>query len=148
MTKRVKLFAIPIVSLFLAAGTAPLLHAQITTQIKAHVSHPFIVGNTTLPPGEYTFRMLQGSDLTAMTATNDNDQTSVEFLVRESIDPNTPKHTELVFNRYGHKEFLTKIYQADTKAGVAVMEPSREELRLQKQGQHPVEHAEEQQQGY
>lgn len=144
MTKRAKLLGIPVLALFLTVAGAPLLDAQIANPVRATINHSFIVGNTTLPPGQYTFRMLQGSDLSAMVATNDRKDTSVEFLVRESIDPNTPHHSELVFNRYGNKEFLTKVYESGSRAGVAVMEPSRQELRLQKQGQHPVEHTEEQ----
>jgi hypothetical protein len=67
-----------------------------------------------------------------------------EFLVRTSIDPTVPKHSELVFNRYENKEFLSKIYEGGSRTGVAVEEPSRQELRLQKQNQQPTEHTESQ----
>ena len=51
---------------FLIAG-APGMHAQITNAVQAHVDHSFVIGDKTLPPGEYTFRMMEGSNLTVMT---------------------------------------------------------------------------------
>ena len=63
-------------------------------------------------------------------------------MVRESIARTAPAHTELVFNRYGNKEFLRKIYEAGNKTGVTVSETSKEEQELQQQGQKPVEHTE------
>lgn len=118
--------------------------AQITEQIDAHTHHSFIVGNATLPPGQYVFRMMQDSGLQEMTVTSRDGDTSADFLVRDSIDSHVPRHTELVFNRYGNKEFLANVYQIGAKTGVAVIEPSREESRLLKQGQAPVQHTEEQ----
>jgi len=123
---------------------APLLSAQIANPIEAKINHKFTIGNTTLPPGQYTFQMLSGSDLTAMTVTSADGNTADEFLVRESEAQSTPKHSELYFNRYGGHEFLTRIYEQGSRIGAAVAEPSRLELRLQKQGQHAVEHGEEQ----
>ena len=71
--------------LFVAAG-APWLHGQIADAIRAHVDHSFIIGNTTLPPGEYAFRMMQDSDLEVMTVTSESDKASVDFIVRETTD--------------------------------------------------------------
>jgi len=88
--------------------------------------------------------MLQDSDQSIMTATSADGNEGIEFLVRESIDSHTPRHTELIFNRYGNKEFLTHIYEIGDKTGVAVAENSREEMRLRKQGKAPFEHTEEQ----
>jgi hypothetical protein len=144
MQKRFNLMSIAAVVLFTAITTVQLSDAQITNQIQANISHPFVIGNTTLPPGQYDFRMLPGSDLTVMTVRSADNKIGEEFLVRTSQDTTTPQHSELVFNRYGDKEFLSKIYEGGSRIGVAVVEPSRQELRLQKQGQQPVEHAEAQ----
>ncbi len=129
--------------LFVSAGT-PWLNAQITDAIRAHVDHSFIIGNTTLPPGEYTFRMMQDSDLAVMTATSENDKTSVEFIVRDAIDDHTPSHSELVFRKYGNTEFLSKIFESGSKTGAEVTETNRQEARLAKHMQHATEHSEEQ----
>ena len=73
-----------LVSFFLLALSTPWLNAQITNAIQAHIDHAFVIGNTTLPPGEYTFRMMQNSELSVMTATSENDKTSVEFIPESS----------------------------------------------------------------
>jgi hypothetical protein len=142
MKSRVRMFAPALVSILLVG--APQLNAQITNAIIAHIHHNFIIGNTTLPPGEYTFRMMQGSDLQLMTATSQNDKTSVEFLVREAIDDHTPNHSELTFRKYGSAEFLSRIFESGSKSGVSVDETSHQETRLKKQGQSGTEHSEEQ----
>jgi hypothetical protein len=129
--------------LFVTAG-APWLNAQIIDAIRAHVDHSFIIGNTTLPPGEYTFRMMQDSDLAVMTATSENDKTTVEFIVREAINDHTPSHSELVFRKYGSTEFLSKIFEGGSKTGAEVTETNRQEARLVKHMQHATEHTEEQ----
>ena len=130
-------------SILLVLAT-PAAQAQISDQIDANLHHSFVVGNTTLPPGRYVFRTLQHSDLQIMTVSSADGGTAAEFLVRTSYDTHTPKHSELVFNRYGSKEFLTHIYQAGSKVGVAVVDPSREEARLKKRGQSAAAHTEEQ----
>lgn len=117
-------------------------HAQIMNAIEATVSHPFTITNTTLPPGKYTFRTLPDTELTVMTATNEDGKTSVEFLVNEAQLNHTPNHSELFFNRYDNRDFLEKIFEQGNRIGVAVAEPSRAELRLQRHGKHAVEHSE------
>ena len=129
--------------LFLTAG-AWGLNAQIMDPIQAHVDHNFIIGVTTLPPGDYTFRIMQDSELTVMTATNVNDKTSVESIVRESIADHNPRHSELVFRKYGNAEFLSKLFEKGSKIGVAVAETDRKEARVAKHGLHEMEHSEEQ----
>lgn len=129
--------------LFVTAGAA-LLNAQIADPIRAHVDHSFIIGNTTLPPGEYTFRMMQDSDLAVMTATSENDKTSVDFIVRETTADHTPSHSELVFRKYGNTEFLSKLFEAGSRNGVEITETSRQEARFAKHAEHATEHIEEQ----
>ncbi|HUN85422.1 MAG TPA: hypothetical protein VMU48_13645 [Terracidiphilus sp.] len=137
--KRIALFSV----LCLSILAIPAAQAQITLPLKADIQHQFTVGQTTLPPGEYVFRMLEGSSLNAMIVTNKDNDTSVEFLVRNSIDSHVPQHSELMFNRYGTKEFLTNLYDRGEKLGVAVIEPSREESRLLREGRQGVPHTEE-----
>jgi hypothetical protein len=128
--------------LFVPFLAADLSNAQIVNQVDVDMSHSFMITSKTFPPGKYSFRMSQGSDLQSMSIANADGKTLDQFMVRESIAPKTPTHTELVFNRYGNKEFLRKIYEAGNKTGVAVSETSKEEKELQQQGQKPVEHTE------
>jgi hypothetical protein len=136
--------AVPSIVLGLMFLCAPRAHAQIMNEIYATIHHPFIVGNATLPAGRYDFRMIHNSQLEAMTVRNVRTNKSAEFLVRSSVDSHTPNHTDLIFNKFGHKEFLHHIYETGDKVGVTVIEPSREEARLLKQGHKPTVHTEKQ----
>jgi hypothetical protein len=118
--------------------------AQVTHEIQVTLSHPFIVGNTTLPPGKYDFRMVPNSDLSLMSVTSADGNTATEFPIRDSEADHVPQHTELVFNRYGKEEYLRRIFEKGKQLGVSLEEPSRKELRLQQSGRHPVEHTESQ----
>ena len=71
-----------LISLFFATAGASRLNAQINEGIRAHLVHSFMIGNTTLPPGEYTFRMMHESDFSAMNVTSENDKIGEEFIVR------------------------------------------------------------------
>jgi len=132
------------VALFLGTLGAPWLSAQVTNDIKAHIDHSFVIGDKTLPPGDYTFR----TELTSgqlMIVRNSKGDNVAQFSVRESIDNRTLKHSELVFKKHGDTEFLSKIYEGGNPNGVAVSEISREESRLMKEGRQAMEHTEEQQ---
>lgn len=128
----------------LAALTAPLINAQITNQIQAHIAHSFMIGDNTLPPGDYTFRIENNSDEGIMIAQNQQGNNVAQFNVRQSTDNRLPRHSELVFRRYGNTEFLSKIYEGGSRQGVALTETGKKEARLVSQGQHGIEHAEEQ----
>ena len=133
-----------LISLFFVTAGAPLVNAQITNEIRAHLDHSFVIGNTTLPPGDYTFRMVQDSDLSEMTATSANDKTSVTFLVRDTMADHTPSHSELTFRKYGNTEFLNRIFETGSKDGAEVTETGRQEARFVKKHQHAMEHTEAQ----
>jgi hypothetical protein len=66
---------------------------------------------------------MPGSDLSAMTATGENDKTTADFNVRATIDEKRPGHSELVFRKYGDTEFLSKAFEAGSKTSVCA--PSR-----------------------
>ncbi len=128
---------------FLIAG-APGMHAQITNAVQAHVDHSFVIGDKTLPPGEYTFRMMEGSNLTVMTVAGRNGKILADFRVQAAIDKHSPHHSELVFRKYGNTEFLSKVFENGSKDGVALTESSKQEARLVNQGERAIEHSEEQ----
>ncbi|MBV8867249.1 MAG: hypothetical protein JO210_17765 [Acidobacteriaceae bacterium] len=115
-------------------------NAQIVNAIDANIPHSFVVPNKTLPPGKYTFRM-NGSG-TMMTVSSADGKDSDQFMVRQSQARSTPASTELVFNRYGTAEFLSKVYESGNAAGVAVSDVSSEEKQMRAQGKKPVTHTE------
>ena len=144
MKSRLRTFAPALVGLIFLSAGAPRSSAQISKGIRAHLVHSFMIGNTLLPPGEYTFRMVDEPDLSAMTATSEHYKTSVDFLVKEVKDDHVPSHSQLVFRKYGDIEFLSKIFEAGSLIGVELRETSRQEERFVKQGQQAQEHTEEQ----
>ena len=143
MSKTAASLSVAIALLILVFAAQPS-RANITElgELRVDITHPFIIGNTTLPAGHYDFHMLQGADQRVMIATNSNGDTSIEVLVRRSKDSHIPQHTEFVVDRYGKKEILKEIYQANSQNGVALIESSRIEQRLQKQGQKADRHTE------
>jgi hypothetical protein len=122
--------------------SAFFLNAQIVNRIEANVSHSFMIGNNTLPAGQYTFRMVPESDLALMTVTDQNGK-SVEFRVRAATAGHTPRHSELVFRKYGDTEILIKIFERGLPDGSEVIETNKQEAVLAKQGR-AIEHSEEQ----
>ncbi|HTS50000.1 MAG TPA: hypothetical protein VMH05_18760 [Bryobacteraceae bacterium] len=129
--------------LFATAGLS--LNAQITDQIKAHINHNFVIGDKALPPGEYTFRMEKNSGLNVMRVENQRGENVAQFEVRETTADHRPRHSELVFRKYGDTEFLRKIFEGGSRTGSEVTETGKQEARLVSQGQHFLEHTEEQQ---
>ncbi|MGO4885523.1 MAG: hypothetical protein ACLP59_32575 [Bryobacteraceae bacterium] len=133
-----------IVSLFFVAAGTQRLNAQIVNGIRARLDHSFVIGNTTLPPGEYNFRMVDNTELSMMTVTSENDKVTVEFIVRDATDDHRPNHSELLFRKYGNTEFLSKLFEAGSRNGVEITETSRQEARFAKHAEHATEHIEEQ----
>lgn len=137
-------FAVAALTLGLAAVAVPA-RAQISTELRFEISHPWVVVNKTMPAGTYVFRMSRGSQQQEMSATNVKTREKAIFMVKQAPTGTAPHHNEAVFDRVGHKEFLTRIYQSGSQIGVAI-EPSKEEARMKKQGQTAVEHTESDQQ--
>ena len=129
---------------FMTAG-ATWANAQITNTIEAHVNHSFMIGDKTLPPGDYTFRMMDNSNLSVMTVNSDDNKVNEVFNVERTVDNHRPKHSELVFRKFGDTEFLSKVFETGSKSGVELTESRKQEARLASQGQRAVEHMEEQQ---
>lgn len=143
--KRMTLQLAPIlVSAILVTAGASHLNAQITDTIRAHLDHSFVVGEKTFPPGEYTFRMVSGSDLMVMRVTNDHTHDTADFSVIDSKDTHTPAHSEIVFRKFGNTEFLYKVYEIGSKDGVRLTESSKREMKFVNAGEQGVEHTEEQ----
>jgi hypothetical protein len=95
---------------------------QIIGQLEADIPFTFHAGGAKLPPGKYIIHVLEGTDLTAMEIQSADDHTSALFEVRAAQDSTTPKNAELVFNHYGNRYFLSKLFDGGDKVGSAVVE--------------------------
>jgi hypothetical protein len=96
--------------------------AQIIGQLEADIPFTFHAGGAKLPPGKYTIHVLDNSNLGLMEIQSADGRTAALFQVREAQDSTEPKKSELVFNHYGNRYFLSKLFDDGDKVGSAVVE--------------------------
>ncbi len=95
---------------------------QIIGQLEADIPFTFHAGGAKLPPGKYVIHVVDNSDLTQMEIQSADGRTAALFGVREALASTEPNKAELVFNHYGNRYFLSKLFDAGEKTGSAVIE--------------------------
>jgi hypothetical protein len=95
---------------------------QIIGQLEANIPFTFHAGGAKLPPGKYTIHVLDNSDLGLMEIQSADGRTAALFQVQDAQASTDPKKSELVFNHYGNRYFLSKLFDEGEKAGSAVVE--------------------------
>jgi len=106
-------------------------HAQITDTLEVNIPFQFHAGNTKLPPGNYSIHMLENSDLKFMEITSADGSTSALFEVHETDSSSTPAKGELIFNKYGNRYFLSKLFDEGNPSGNEVVESAYEKRTSQ-----------------
>jgi len=96
-------------------------HAQIIGDLEVNIPFQFHVGNTKLPAGKYRIHMLDDSDLTIMEISSADGSTSALFQVQEAEANTTPAKSELIFNKYGNRYFLAKLFDEGNPSGSQVL---------------------------
>ncbi len=81
--------------------------------------------------------MLDDSDLTVMEISSADGSTSALFEVQEANS--APAKSELIFNKYGNRYFLAKLFDEGNPSGSKVVE-SRYEKRISQAGTTAQEH--------
>jgi len=114
-------------------------HAQIVGALEVNIPFQFHAGNTKLPPGKYVIRMLDDSDLTVMEITSADGSTSALFEVQSAEANSAPAKSELIFNKYGNRYFLAKLFDEGNPSGSEVPK-SRYEKRISQAGTTAQEH--------
>ena len=104
-------------------------HAQISGEIEANIPFQFHAGDTKLPPGNYIIHMLGDSDLKVMEITSADGSTSALFEVQDAEANSTPGKSELIFNKYGNRYFLAKVFDEGNPSGSQVLK-SRYEKKI------------------
>lgn len=104
-------------------------NAQIIGDIEANITFQFHVGDAKLPPGKYIVRMLDDSDLSVMEILSLDGSTSALFQVEPVQANSAPGKTELIFNKYGKRYFLAKLFDEGNPYGSRIV-PSRYEKRI------------------
>jgi len=96
-------------------------HAQIVGDLQVNIPFQFHVGNTKLPAGQYVIHMLDGSDLRVMEISSADGSTSALFEVQDAEANSTPAKSELIFNKYGNRYFLSKLFDEGNPSGSQVL---------------------------
>ena len=128
------------IALVLAVAIYPAkAHAQIVGDLEVNIPFQFHAGNTKLPPGKYVIHVLDDSDLTVMEISSADRSTSALFEVQQAEANSTPAKSELIFNKYGKRYFLAKVFEEGSTTGSQVTE-SRYEKRVGQAAAEAQEH--------
>jgi len=119
-TGRHQLLSLLIALVFALTFYASKAHAQIVGALEVSIPFQFHAGNAKLPPGKYVIRMLDDSDLTIMEISSADGSTSALFQVQEAEANTTPAKSELIFNKYGNRYFLAKLFDEGNPSGSQV----------------------------
>ena len=114
-------------------------HAQIIGNLEVNVPFQFQAGNTKLPAGKYIIHVLEDSNLQVMQISSADGSSSALFEVEPAEASSTPAKTELIFNKYGNRYFLTKLFEEGSSDGSQVLE-SRDEKKISQQSIEAQEH--------
>lgn len=101
-------------------------HAQIIGNLEVTIPFQFHAGNAKLPAGKYIIHMLDNSDLTVMEITSADGSTSALFQVQDAEANSTPAKSELIFNKYGDRYFLAKVFDEGNANGSEVSKSTYE----------------------
>jgi hypothetical protein len=114
--------------LIAASFCATSAHAQIIGNLEAQIPFQFHVGNTTLPAGTYVIHRLDNNDGTVMQISKKDGTMSTLFDVQSAQANSTPEKTELIFNKYGDRYFLSEMFDEGNPDGSRVFASSDEKM--------------------
>ncbi len=106
-----------ILGLVLLASLAPV-YAQSSAKSSFDIQFEFVVGNVTLPAGDYIVEY--SARTTMLTITNAKGSPTVYALTKNLSAKAAPARSKLLFNRYGAKSFLSQLWTANTNRGFGV----------------------------
>ncbi|MBI1353454.1 MAG: hypothetical protein GC160_03845 [Acidobacteria bacterium] len=131
----VKHLAIAAVAAFgLLQGVAS---AQVSVKVESNIPFPFVVGDTSLPAGKYIVETIMRGEIEVHDL--DGKHAVVHSVEGANVRSSAAK-TELIFNRYGDREFLSAVYVAGDTAGVQLVQ-SKLEKELLGKGEKAVRHS-------
>jgi hypothetical protein len=118
------------IALFFALTIYPTnAHAQIIGEMEANIPFQFYAGHTKLPAGEYRIQVVNNSDLGVMEIGRVDGSASALFQIQDAETNSEPAQSELIFNKYGDRYFLTQLFDEGNPSGSKVVE-SRYEKNL------------------
>ena len=94
--------------------------AQIIGNLEVNIPFQFHAGDAKLPAGKYIIHTVDNSDLTLMEISSEDGSTSALFEVHDAEANSTPGKSELIFNKYGNRYFLAKLFDEGNPSGSQV----------------------------
>jgi hypothetical protein len=120
MTKRRYLLPLFIAFVFALTIYPSKAQAQIVGDLEVNIPFQFHAGNAKLPPGKYVIHMLD-NDFTVMEISSADGSNSALFQVKDAETNSEPAKSELIFNKYGNRYFLTKLFDEGNPTGSQVL---------------------------
>jgi hypothetical protein len=120
VARRQYLLSLFVALAFTLSVYASKAQAQIVGDLEANIPFQFHVGNAKLPAGQYRIHVLDNSDLTVMEISSADGSTSALFEVQQAEANSTPAKSELIFNKYGNRYFLAKLFDEGNPSGSEV----------------------------
>ena len=119
------------VAMFIALVFAAMIYpqrtqAQLIGTMEADIPFQFHAGNAKFPAGKYVIRVLDSTDLTVMEISSADGTHSALFEVHDAQAKNVPAKSELIFNRYGNRYFLARLFDEGNPDGADVVESNYE----------------------
>jgi hypothetical protein len=101
-------------------------HGQIIGDLQVSIPFQFYAGNAKLPVGKYVVPLLDNSDSKVMEISSADRSTAALFEVQDVEANSAPSKSELIFNKYGNRYFLTEIFDEGNPDGSRVPESQYE----------------------
>jgi hypothetical protein len=120
---RFVVFALTALTIGVFAG-----RAQIMNQLDFKMTQPFAVGNTTLTPGSYVIRPVQGTDQMVLEISATSGKPSVMVEVNSAQPDTEQSGTQLVFHKYNNLLALSQIFPGGGNQGYQLVEGHPERL--------------------
>jgi hypothetical protein len=119
-----KSFVVVMLAVSLVSLTA---QAQSANQLKANIPFSFVIGNQTLPAGEYTVRYVnQNSGKSALLFKSVDGRTSRIVNMNAAQTSRAEIKASLVFNQYGDSYFLSEVWTGSDQYGLSLPKSSAE----------------------
>ena len=114
----------------LAFMTAVATNAQSgSLQIRANVPFDFVVGDKTLPAGEYAVRQItQGSDGGILISSRDNRHKAIRL--SNNVQTSAMKGARITFRRYGSTYFLAQVWSSGSLEGREMRKSKAERVAM------------------
>jgi hypothetical protein len=119
-------------------------NAQSSRTVISNVPFEFVVGDSTLPAGEYRIARALGNALTIQKA-DAND--SASRLTNEIRPRKDKQHARLVFHRYGERYFLAEVWSGADSMG-RQLSKSRQERAIERENSSLASKTEQAECGY